>query len=319
MSHDTPFPCGPPGAVRHPVPAVAGPRADRRRAHAGRQRRLPRRHPPSPRAAAAVGTAWATTAVPAEFAAYAKASTQKSRVPTEVVDPTVKEYSLTAPVGARVAAGSLAARTDGRPRRQHRDQPAAARDRLRRGRGHLGRRPVGVRRRHRRRGPVAGRRHLVGLDAGRVPRRARAGPRQRGGPQGPPRHRPAAGRRRRRGAGPGRRDQHRPRRPQARGDRPGRGDRHRGGGPRDRHGRHRRAGDGPGGPGRSGSRRRGCPGARAGCRPRPTGEEGIALQRATYTPKPTSTPAPSGVPTSGCATPARCATTRCTPASCTTR
>ena len=32
-----------------------------------------------------------------------------------------------------------------------------------------------------------------------------------------------------------------------------------------------------------------------------------------------STPAPSGAPTSGCATPARCTTTRCTPASSTTR
>ena len=41
--------------------------------------------------------------MPAAFAAYAKASAQKSLVPTEAVDPTVKEYSLTAPVGARVA------------------------------------------------------------------------------------------------------------------------------------------------------------------------------------------------------------------------
>ena len=55
------------------------------------------------------------TAVPTAFAAYARASTQKSVVPTEVVDPTVTEYPLTAPVGARVAAGSLLARTAVRP------------------------------------------------------------------------------------------------------------------------------------------------------------------------------------------------------------
>ncbi len=49
--------------------------------------------------------------VPAAFAAYARASQQKSVVPTEVVEPTVAEYALTAPTGARVAAGSLLART----------------------------------------------------------------------------------------------------------------------------------------------------------------------------------------------------------------
>ncbi len=50
-------------------------------------------------------------AVPSAFAAYARSSQQKAVVPAEVVDPTVSEYALTAPVGARVAAGSLAART----------------------------------------------------------------------------------------------------------------------------------------------------------------------------------------------------------------
>jgi hypothetical protein len=56
------------------------------------------------------GAATATEA-PVAFAAYARASQQKSLVPDETVDASVKEYSLTAPVGAKVAAGSLLART----------------------------------------------------------------------------------------------------------------------------------------------------------------------------------------------------------------
>ncbi|MFC4784148.1 FG-GAP-like repeat-containing protein [Nocardioides sp. MAHUQ-72] len=47
----------------------------------------------------------------AEFAAYTRAQTRRSVVPTQVVDPTVTEYSLTAPPGARVDAGQLQART----------------------------------------------------------------------------------------------------------------------------------------------------------------------------------------------------------------
>jgi hypothetical protein len=53
------------------------------------------------------------TAAPtsAAFAAYVRASQRKSLVPDEAIDASVKEYPLTAPAGARVAAGSLMART----------------------------------------------------------------------------------------------------------------------------------------------------------------------------------------------------------------
>ena len=43
------------------------------------------------------------------MAAYAKATTLKAQVPTQAVDPTVEEYSLTAPAGARMRPGALAA------------------------------------------------------------------------------------------------------------------------------------------------------------------------------------------------------------------
>ncbi len=42
------------------------------------------------------------------MAAYARATTLKANVPTAVVDPTIQEYPLTAPSGARLAPGSLA-------------------------------------------------------------------------------------------------------------------------------------------------------------------------------------------------------------------
>ena len=49
--------------------------------------------------------------VPLAFAAYARATQKKSLVPDEAVDATVKEYSLTAPANARMAPGSLMAKT----------------------------------------------------------------------------------------------------------------------------------------------------------------------------------------------------------------
>ena len=56
-----------------------------------------------------VGSAAGTAAVP--MAAYARAATVPSVVPTAAVDPKVKEYSLTAPAGARIAPGALMARS----------------------------------------------------------------------------------------------------------------------------------------------------------------------------------------------------------------
>ncbi|MCW2764108.1 MAG: N-acetylmuramoyl-L-alanine amidase, family 2 [Nocardioides sp.] len=46
-----------------------------------------------------------------DLSAYSRATRQKSVVPTEVVDPTVTEYSLTAPTGAKTVTGGLQART----------------------------------------------------------------------------------------------------------------------------------------------------------------------------------------------------------------
>ncbi|QCW50256.2 hypothetical protein FE634_07270 [Nocardioides dongxiaopingii] len=54
------------------------------------------------------GTAAATPSL--EFAAYAAAQQVPTLVPSEVVDPTVREVPLTAPRGARIAPGMLAAR-----------------------------------------------------------------------------------------------------------------------------------------------------------------------------------------------------------------
>ena len=51
----------------------------------------------------------APAAVP--MAAYARAATVPSKVPTEAVDARVQEYSLTAPAGARIAPGHLKARS----------------------------------------------------------------------------------------------------------------------------------------------------------------------------------------------------------------
>ncbi len=58
----------------------------------------------------AVGDAGAPgTSAPASMAAYVRANQTPSVVPTEVVDPTVREIALTAPAGARIAPGSLKA------------------------------------------------------------------------------------------------------------------------------------------------------------------------------------------------------------------
>ncbi len=56
-----------------------------------------------------VGNAAGSTAAP--MAAYARAAAVPSAVPTAAVDPKVKEYSLTAPAGARIAPGALMARS----------------------------------------------------------------------------------------------------------------------------------------------------------------------------------------------------------------
>ncbi len=50
-------------------------------------------------------------AVPAEFAAYVRATQQESLVPDGPVDAEVEEYSLTAPANARMAPGSLMAKS----------------------------------------------------------------------------------------------------------------------------------------------------------------------------------------------------------------
>ncbi|MDO9456868.1 FG-GAP-like repeat-containing protein [Nocardioides sp.] len=64
---------------------------------------------PAPeRGDAPVGAGAAGTLPPASMAAYAAAQTVPSLVPTAVVDPTVREVSLTPPAGARIAPGALA-------------------------------------------------------------------------------------------------------------------------------------------------------------------------------------------------------------------
>jgi hypothetical protein len=55
------------------------------------------------------------TAAAVPMAAYARAATVPSKVPTEAVDAKVQEYSLTAPAGARIAPGRLKARSVIRP------------------------------------------------------------------------------------------------------------------------------------------------------------------------------------------------------------
>lgn len=67
-------------------------------------------HPPGGGAAPAT-TSGGLAPVQASMAAYTRASQLKAAVPTETVDPVVKEYSLTAPAGARVRPGSLMARS----------------------------------------------------------------------------------------------------------------------------------------------------------------------------------------------------------------
>ena len=80
------------------------------------------------------------------MAAYARAATVPSQVPTEAVDAKVQEYSLTAPAGARIAPGRLQARSVIRPSgaSEVTSQPTAG-DRVRRGRRHLAARPHGRR------------------------------------------------------------------------------------------------------------------------------------------------------------------------------
>lgn len=63
---------------------------------------------PAPDSAGAGGSAPAGALPPLSMAAYAQAQTVPSLVPTAVVDPTVREVSLTAPAGARIAPGALA-------------------------------------------------------------------------------------------------------------------------------------------------------------------------------------------------------------------
>ncbi|MCW2814631.1 MAG: N-acetylmuramoyl-L-alanine amidase, family 2 [Nocardioides sp.] len=66
---------------------------------------------PAPEASSggASGTSGATGSLPpVSMAAYAQAQTVPSLVPTQAVDPTVREVSLTAPAGARIAPGALA-------------------------------------------------------------------------------------------------------------------------------------------------------------------------------------------------------------------
>lgn len=53
----------------------------------------------------------APSATAGHLAAYTRASAKPSLVPTEVVDPIVHEYALTAPAGAKIAAPALQART----------------------------------------------------------------------------------------------------------------------------------------------------------------------------------------------------------------
>ncbi len=60
-----------------------------------------------------LGSAAGTPAV--SMAAYAREAAMPSVVPTAAVDPKVKEYSLTAPAGARIAPGALVARSVIRP------------------------------------------------------------------------------------------------------------------------------------------------------------------------------------------------------------
>lgn len=57
----------------------------------------------------------AAPAAPTAFAAYARAAQQKSVVPDQPVEASVTEYALTAPVGAKTAAGALSARRAAAP------------------------------------------------------------------------------------------------------------------------------------------------------------------------------------------------------------
>ena len=76
------------------------------------------RDPGGTGAAASGPSSGSAAAAPnASMAAYARATTLRAQVPTTVVDPTVEEYSLTAPAGARLKPDALAVssrRTTGR-------------------------------------------------------------------------------------------------------------------------------------------------------------------------------------------------------------
>ena len=86
--------------IRHRLPADAGPRRGARRPHPGRQRRHARRG-----AGEALGSGHTSPSGPAagDLAAYTRAQSRPSVVPTEVVDAEVTEYALTAPRPARRA------------------------------------------------------------------------------------------------------------------------------------------------------------------------------------------------------------------------
>ena len=146
------------------------------------------------------------------MSAYGEEALKSSKLPSGPVSAELREVQLTQPAGSgkRPEPGRRP-RHPPRPRRgragrwQPADQPAAAGHRLRLGRRHLGPRGPPARRRPELRGAHPDRRHVVGLDDARLPRRARPRPRQRGGPARPARHRPAARRPCRPGTGPRRR------------------------------------------------------------------------------------------------------------------
>ncbi len=118
--------------------------------------------------------------VPLAFAAYARATEKESLVPDGPVDALVKEYPLTAPANARVAPGSLMAKTAVAPGGGSTitsvPQPVTGYGTVGVTWAHgqkLAEDQIGVKVRMRDRW------HVVGLDADRLPRGARAGPRQR--------------------------------------------------------------------------------------------------------------------------------------------
>ncbi len=156
----------------------------------------------------------------------------KTEVDVAPVTPKVREVKVSG-ISAKAPKTARTPRSTARqapPKAQAQAQAAGrplrarAGERLRHRRGHLEARHEICRRPDRRDGPHRGERHVVALDRGGLPRRARSGRRLDGGERRPraPRHRrPRRGRRRPRADA--RRDHgwHHPSRPQARRDRPG--------------------------------------------------------------------------------------------------